>query len=206
MKKFILSTVPFLIGSFLFAQSPQIVAECTVSFTISVSGGSQNAMNNAAKTLFIKGRQARVDIAGPSFKQSVIYDNNTGIAVILREIGGNKYISTLDSSKWKDQNKQYDGMSLTLTSETKTILGYECKKAIAKLKNGNTFSMYYATAIKPSATENPYQFKDLPGFVLEYESEKEGSTQKVTYTANKINLNPVPVATFEIPSKGYRIL
>ncbi|WP_153799386.1 GLPGLI family protein [Foetidibacter luteolus] len=205
MKKLFLFIVPVLASLNLYAQ-PKVVAECTVNFTITVTGEGSSPLNNAAKTLYIKGRQSRVDIVAPSFKQSVIYDNNADVAVILREIGNDKYISTLDSVKWKEQNKQYDGMTVALTNETKTILGYECKKAIATLKNGNVFTMYYATAITPSATENPYQFKNLPGFVLEYESQPEGSKQKITYTANKINLNPVPVATFEIPTKGYRIL
>ena len=41
--------------------------------------------------------------------------------------------------------------------------------------------------------------------VLEYEA-KDGYTQKITYTATKISLNPVSAAKFDIPTQGYRLL
>jgi len=206
MKQILPFFISLLFSLPLMAQTQRVIAEGTVTFTITVTGGKDNTMNNSVKTFYIKGKQTRVDITSSAFKQSVIYDNNTGTAVILREIGADKYISKLDADKWKEQNKQYDGMTVTLTDETKTILGYECKKAIAKQNNGNVFTMYYATTIIPSASENPYQFKNIPGFVLEYESQPEGGAQKITYTATKINLNPVPVALFDVPVKGYRVL
>lgn len=206
MKKIILFIIPLLFCISVMAQSPKIIAEGAVTFTITVSGGGGNTLNNATKIFYIKGKQTRVDITSSAFKQSIIYDNNTGTAVILRELGQDKYISKLDAEKWKEHNKQYDSMVVTLTDETKIIAGYECKKAVAKQKNGTVFIMYYATAIIPSASENPYQFKNIPGLVLEYESQSEGTAQKITYTATKVNLNPVPLALFDVPVKGYRIL
>ncbi|MDO9156009.1 MAG: hypothetical protein Q7U17_03995, partial [Sediminibacterium sp.] len=65
--------------------------------------------------------------------------------------------------------------------------------------------VYYASTITPSVREFEYQFKDIPGFVLEYEA-KDGYTQKITYTATKISFNPVSAAKFEIPTTGYRLL
>ena len=44
-------------------------------------------------------------------------------------------------------------------------------KVVANLKDGSTFNVYYAPSIIPSNMEYEYQFKDLPGFVLEYEIE-----------------------------------
>ena len=192
--------------SSIFAQFQKIVAEGTVTFSINVTGSENSSLNNATKTFYVKGKLTRVDITSSAFKQSVIYDNNTGKAVILREIGDNKYITQLDADKWKEKNKQYEGMSVQLTDETKTILGYDCKKAIATLKNGKVFTMFYAPAIMPSASENPYQFKNIPGFVLEYEAQAEGTAQKIVYSATNISFNPVPAALFDIPVKGYRVL
>jgi GLPGLI family protein len=96
-------------------------------------------------------------------------------------------------------------MVITYLDEVKQILGYECKKAILQLNDGNTFSVYYATAITPSVREFEFQFKDIPGFVLEYET-VEGKGEKITFTATKINLNPVPASKFDIPTSGYRLL
>ena len=108
-------------------------------------------------------------------------------------------------AKWKAENKKFDGATVTKVEESKTILGYECKKAILKLVDGNTFTLYYANNITPSVKEFEYQFKDIPGFVLEYESQEQNG-KKVKYTAIKINLSPVQASRFEIPTSGYRIL
>jgi len=129
----------------------------------------------------------------------------SGTAVILKEVGSEKYKSVYTAEQWKNENKRFDGFKITTTNEKKTILGYESRKIIVSLKDGNTYSMYYTTSITPSITENPYQFKDIPGFVLEYETSLGGNA-KITYTATIINFNPVPASKFEIPSTGYRLL
>jgi len=96
-------------------------------------------------------------------------------------------------------------MTVKLTNESKTILGYPCKKAVATTKGGKRFTIYYTTGLAPTASENPYQFKNIPGIVLEYESEtSEGKS--ITFKATNIDFSPVPAAKFEIPQSGYRIL
>ena len=89
--------------------------------------------------------------------------------------------------------------------DTKTILGYECRKAVLQLKDGSAYSLYYTTTIIPSVREFEYQFKDIPGFVLEFESQ-ETDSKVIKYTATKINLNPVLASKFDIPVTGYRLL
>lgn len=187
------------------AQAPKVVADCTVKFDVTFGGGNASGAK-ASKTLYIRGYQVRTDMVSPEFTQTTLYNSKQGTAVILREIGSAKYMSNLDAAKWKEINKRYEGMQVKLTGESKTILGYECKKAVAQLKDGTVLNLYYATAIVPSAPENEYQFKGIPGFVLEYETEAEGGKQKITFTATDMNLNPVPAAKFEIPTSGYRIL
>jgi GLPGLI family protein len=187
-------------------QEQKVVGDCTATFSIS---GNSTSVNNdlagAAKTLYIRGKLTRVDVSSKEYDQSVIYDNGTGSAVILQQVGANKYMSHLSPEKWNQKNNAYQSIKFTFAGETKTILGYECKKGRAELKNGGTFSFYYATAILPSATENPYQFKDIPGFVLEYELADKNGTSKITYTATKINFSPVPASKFDIPTSGYLV-
>ena len=64
----------------------------------------------------------------------------------------------------------------------------------------------YALSIIPSNNMFEYQFKDIPGFPLEYETQSEDGKTRVRYTATKISLTPVPVAKFDIPKTGYRVL
>lgn len=199
----------FLLLTFIFGhtQDQKTVGDCTATFSITSNQASTNSnLSGAVKTLYISSKTVRVDITSSAFTQSVIYNSGTGDAVILKEVGGNKYLTKVDAAKYKQQNSRYDGMKITLTGETKTILGYECKKGTALLKDGTTFTFFYTVSIKPSATENPYQFKDIPGFVLEYEITGENKTSKITYTATRINFNPVPSSKFDIPTSGYRVL
>jgi GLPGLI family protein len=136
----------------------------------------------------------------------MIYDSKNDSTIILRELGNTKYISYLDGNKRKEKNKKYEGIKFTKTNEKKTILGYDCSKVIATLADGSAYDVYYTSAIVPSTTEYEYQFRDLPGFVLEYEAEFEQGKTKVTFTASKISLVPVPVAKFDVPKSGYRVL
>lgn len=196
----------FLIGlvctSLVNAQSAKTIGDCTVSYSV-VSQDA--ALKNTTKTFYLKGKLSRVDIENPAYTQSTIYDAATGAAVILKELGGNKYLYNLNAEQWAEKNKDFAGIDVNLQADTKNILGYECKKAVLTLKNGTITTVYYATTIVPSVAENPFQFKGVPGFVLEYESEI-GPGKKITYTATKINFNPVAASVFEIPKTGYRIM
>jgi GLPGLI family protein len=188
----------------------RVVAECTVTYQISFEQTNPNkdvqmAMQQSSKTVYIKGNDSRVDLNSPSLLQSVIYDKTNGSAVILREFGNNKFMTKLSSQDWKLANKQYDGMTIHFVNETKTILGYECKKAILNLKDSSVFNIFYATAIAPSVKEFEYQFKDVPGFVLEFDVKEQG-TSIVRYKATKINLSPVQASKYDIPTSGYRLL
>jgi GLPGLI family protein len=189
----------------------RIVAECTVNYSIYINDALKAdnetiaLLKSSSKTVYIKGNDSRVDLTSPSFSQTMIYNKSTGTAVILREMGANKFITKLDEKKWIAQNSKYSNLNITYTSETKKILGYDCKKAILQLQNGNSFTVYYAPNIIPSVTEYEYQFKIIPGCVLEYET-REGDKQNIVYTATKISFNPVQAAKFDIPTSGYRML
>jgi len=190
-----------MISFFVFAQSVKTIGECTITYTIKIA----NDTGSATKTLYIKGKKICAEIESPSFAQTLIYDNKTNEAVIWRTLNGEKYLSTFNAAQWKEKNKEWEGMKVKLTSESKMILGYNCKKAVATTKGGKNFIIYYTTTLAPSASENPYEFKNIPGIVLEYESEtNEGKS--IVFKATNINFSPVPAAKFEIPTSGYRIL
>lgn len=211
MKKFICSII--ILGfaiNFTFAQNIRVIAECTVTYTVSLDENvkdktTANLLSTTTKTLFLKGNHSKVELISPSFKQTVIFEKATGSAIILREIGNNKFMTKLDNSKWVAQNAKYTDAVFTTTNDTKIILGYPCKKGILKLKDSSSFIIYYATSIVPSVKEFEYQFKEIPGFVLEYEAQEQDG-KVIKYVANKINLSPVLATEFEVPSTGYRIL
>lgn len=209
MKKIMMFTLTALSLIRVDAQQ-RVVAECTAVYNITVDNSSTDAETAATlkattKTVYIKGVNSRTDLISPSFSQSVLYNKNTASATILRSIGANKFMTRLDQAKWMSEHARYTNMKLVKSDETKVILGYECKKMILELSDGTSLTVYYAANIVPSVKEFEYQFKDVPGFVLEYEAtETEG--KKIKYTAAQINFNPVAASKFDIPTSGYRLL
>ncbi len=212
MKKHLLVFM-FLIVCFYngIAQNPKIISDCTVVYEVSVDESKADpqvvkAMAGATKILYIKGSKTRSELISPNFQQAVIYDSKTDSTIVLREFRNSKYISFLSEDKRNEKNKKFEGATFTNTNETKTILGYECKKVVATLKDGSTYTMYYTPTIIPSTRDYEYQFKDIAGFVLEYEAETENGKSKIKYTATKITLTPVAGVKFDVPKSGYRVL
>jgi GLPGLI family protein len=203
--------VAFFASAKTFGQETKIISDCTVNFDVAVQDAKEEAaaskaMSGTTKVVYIKGTRSRSDLETPNFKQTMIYDTKADSTIILRELGNTKYISYLDGNQRREKNKKYEGIKFTKTNEKKTILGYDCNKVIATLTDGSTYDVFYTTAIIPSTTEYEYQFKDLAGFVLEYQAEFAQGKTKVTFTASKISLVPVPVAKFDVPKTGYRVL
>ena len=209
MKLLISFTCSLFTLVFVAKAQQRVVAECTVAYSISADSSDdkewKESLNSSSKTIYIKGNDCRNDLLSPAFSQSTFIDKSTGDVVVLREFGNNKLMSKLSRIQWVQMNKKFDGASLTTTEETKTILGYVCKKALLQLKDGTSLTIYFTPAIVPSVKEFEYQFKDVPGFVLAYDV-KEKNNQSVHYVASKISFNPVPASRFDIPTSGYRIV
>jgi GLPGLI family protein len=205
--KYFLSILLFACVSVSAQVKPKVVAECTVDFTVGFSDGASNEnVQQATMVLYIKGQQSRLDFISPSYTQIKYFNAKDNSAVVLQDLGATKVRRNLDSAKWNRLNEKYNGLSVTYSDESKTILGYECKKATITLKDGSAYTLFYAPTIIPSTREYEFQFRNIPGFVLEYETMADGSNQKVKYTATKINLTPVQPSKFEVPQSGYRVL
>ena len=169
----------------------RIVAECTITYNLSADSGMNSkdyvqSLKESSKTVYIKGNNCRIDLLSPAFLQST-------------------FMTKIDKSGWIKENSRYEGLTINLTEERKIILGYECRKATIVLKDNSIFNLYFAVSIAPSVKEFEYQFKDIPGLVLEYEV-KDNNGNTIRYTATKVNLSPVPASRFEIQTTGYRLL
>lgn len=192
----------------LSAQQQRVIAECTIQYSLqadsSVTDTSlKESIQNTIKTIYIKGKMSRVDIIHPNYKQTILYEKQ-GNATLLREIGNTKLVTKFGVTEWKTQNSYTDDAVLTISNTTKPIKGYVCKSANLLLKDGSSYQIYFTTSIIPSVREFEYVFKDIPGFVLEYTHTDKGG-EKIKYTAEKINLSPVPLSTFNYDETSYRL-
>jgi GLPGLI family protein len=105
---------------------------------------------------------------------------------------------------WKQSNKKYEGITFTFANEFKTIAGYKCQKAIGKLSDTSTFTVYFTKELEPINKDFQYLNKNLPGLVMQYEASL--GKMMVTYTVSNINFNPVPASKFDLPKSGYRVM
>ena len=180
------------------------VSELTMVYDYSVtpqSGASRpDASVKATHTVYIKGTKSRSEMTDALFSSTTIYDATTGLAVILKEVSGQKLLIHLSSANWQERSMPYDGIQFQNTKETKEIAGYRCIKAVGTTKSGSVITVYYTTDIVPENRDYDPQFRSLDGLPLEYEL--TNGNLKIKYTISRINLNPVPASKFDLPKSG----
>jgi GLPGLI family protein len=210
MKKDFILLMSFILGLPFLALAQKKFTEGTILYDIVINTGSEKPqgadfLDGATSTVYLKGAKSRTEMVSSLGTQSTIIDGSKNSISILKEYGEQKYIIQLTLANWKDANKKYENITFKYNEEdTKTILGYKCKKAVGTLSDGTAFTVWYTTDLLPENKDFQYANKELPGLAMEYESNM--GNLKVTYTVSKINFNPVPAAKFDLPKSGFRLL
>ncbi len=204
-------TILLVTSSFicLSTQAQKNLSEGSLAYNITVETGSAepkmaDMLDGATTTVYLKGNQSRTEMISGLGSEATIYNATNGSGVILKDYSGQKLMITLTPQDWEKNNKKFEGITFENTGETADIAGFSCKKAIAKLKDGSTFTVYYTTDVNVSNKNYDYQFKTLPGLAVQYEM--TNGKMKFKFTLSKINYSVVPPAKFEIPKSGYRVL
>jgi len=205
--KIILAGLFGLISLSSFAQKK--FSEGTISYDIVINTGTDKPqpadfLDGATSTVYIKGTKSRTEMISSLGTQATVIDGASNSIVVLKEYGDQKYLIQLTPSEWREANKKYEGVSFTTTGETKTVLGYNCKKAIGKLSDGTTFTVWYTPDLVPENNDYQTANKSLPGLAMQYETSM--GNLNVVYTVSKISFAPVLVSKFDLPKAGYRIM
>lgn len=198
-----------LLLNVLIGEAQKIMSEGSLVYNMSIQTGSKepdmaDMLDGATTTIYIKNNQTRSEMLSGLGSESTIYDSRTGTGVILKDYSGQKLMITLSKDDWEKKNKKYEGITFENTSETMTVAGYDCIKAIAKLKDGTSFIVYYSPDLKVANREYDYPFKTLPGLAMQYEW--QSGKMKFKYILSKVSFEPVSSSKFDIPKSGYRIL
>lgn len=202
----------FVVTLFLSAfslKAQKVISEGTLIYNISIQTGSNepkmaDMLDGATTAIYIKGSQSRSELVSGLGSEVTIYDSKKGSGVILKDYSAQKLMITLTKDDWDKKNSKYEGITFETTNETLNIAGYNCKKAIAKLKDGSSFVVYYTPEVEVADKDYDYQFKNLPGLALQYEW--QSGKMRFKYTLSKINFDVVPVSKFDIPKSGYRVM
>lgn len=191
------------------ANAQKTISEGTLVYNMSVQTGSTSPkmadmLDGATTTIYIKGSESRSELVSGLGSEATIYDSKKGSGVILKDYSGQKLMITLSKEDWNIKNSRYEGITFEPTNETMAIAGYNCKKTIARLKDGSSFIVYYTPELEVADKDYGTQFKSLPGLALQYEWQS-GKT-KYKYTLSKITFDPVASSLFDIPKSGYRTM
>ncbi|NCU06001.1 MAG: hypothetical protein GXC73_18710 [Chitinophagaceae bacterium] len=207
--KYLLKTGLFflLMGLVTGLHAQQVYGEGMVTYNIVVNTGNNETkaadlLDGATQKIFFKGVNTRTELSSILGKTITLHDSRQGNAVVMNEYGEQKILIRMTKDDYEDRNSKYAGIQFEYLPETKKIMGYNCKLAIAKLKDGSTFRVYYTSELVFQNKDYGAQFKNLPGFPLEYESEL--GKMKVTCIADKVSFDPIPAALFDTPKTGYR--
>lgn len=198
-----------LLSFFNPLQAQKILSEGTIVYDITIQTGSKepqlaDMFDGAKTTIYLKGGQSRTDMVSPLGSTTTIFDAKNSSGAVLKEYGNQKLLIKMTKEDWADLNSKYSGIVFNIENETKEIVGYQCQKAHAKLKDGSTFTVFFTKELVTENKDYDFQFKNLPGLPLEYESAI--GTLKVKYTASKIAFDPILMQKFAIPTAGYRQL
>ncbi len=185
------------------------LTEGTIHYDIVINTGTEKPQaadffDGATSTVFLKGNKSRTEMVSSLGTQSTIIDGAKNSISILKEYGEQKYLIQLTPENWREANKKNENVQFTFSDDTKTILGYKCQKAVGKLNDGTSFTVWYTTDLLPENKDFQYVNKSLPGLAMEYESAV--GNLKVTYTVSKIDFNTVPAAKFDLPKSGFRVM
>jgi GLPGLI family protein len=191
------------------ANAQKIISEGTLVYNISIQTGTTepkmaDMLDGATTTIYLKGSQSRSELVSGLGSEVTIYDSKKGSGVILKDYSGQKLMITLTKDDWDKKNSKYEGITFETSNETLDVAGYTCKKAIAKLRDGSSFVVYYTPELEVADKDYESQFKNLPGLALQYEW--QSGKMKFKYTLAKVTFDVVPVSKFDIPKTGYRVM
>lgn len=126
---------------------------------------------------------------GPAKQNVIVTDLTTKTATSQKAVFEDTYLilDSLTSFQWR------------ITNETRTIAGFECRKAVAKICDSVYVVAFFTDEI--TTTGGPESFCGLPGMILEIAIPR----LYTTWVATKVELIEPTANQFNPPTKGKKI-
>lgn len=206
MKKVSLLLCSLVIATLSFAQSFEgkiTAAVKAISLPDEMKG--MEAMVNQDITIFMKGAKTKTEMKSLMGSQVYIFDTLSHEMIILMDLMGQKYAikqTVEDNESSGGMDFDLKGADVQITDETRKIAGYNCKKAIAHIKNEDhteaNLDFWFTDEVNVQNGQLPFN-----GILMEYVMEVEGMTFQ--YTVSDISKQSVGASEFETPS-GYHFM
>lgn len=207
MKKLI-TAVAILCSTFTFAQEK----EGSVTYLMAMEGipPEQAAMMGDMETkIYFKDKKSLTEMTSMMMSYKSLNDEN-GTLLLMDQMGNKFYtrVSKAELDKNAEVNKDKEP-KIEYINETKSIAGYECKKAIvtATGKEGEVkMDVWYCEKIAyvsqgGGGRRGGEMFKGLKGMPMEF-TIKQGP-MNVKMTAKEVSLEKIPDSKFVLTTEGY---
>lgn len=202
MKKLILFLVLAIGYQLTNAQGFEGIIIYTISYeNLPPEMEGHEAMLPKEYKVYIKNTQSRVESGSAMGTTVVINDMDANTSTVLMDMMGQKMKLSLSPEDIDKENAQ-NNTNIEYVNESKTIAGYQCKKALLKMEGdnpGDEAAFYYTEEI-PAIQLQGFEGINLKGMPLEYSVISQGI--KMIMTASKVEKSSVEDSMFDIP-EGY---
>lgn len=194
-----------ILGAFVFSFKPASITEGKVKYDVSVVESELSYLEEmmigmSTISISFKDEAVRTDFEISIANTTVIHDGATkkGLMLITSPMG-NKAVKINNEVKGDEAKGKY---KIEYLSETKTIAGYNCKKALITLEDDTKLNVFYTDQIAPKNRSTKYTFDELKGFPLEMEVKQDKMIIKLT--AENVSTNKLDKSKFSLAiPEGY---
>lgn len=157
--------------------------------------------------LYFKGNLSRLDFKmGKMYETSLIVDREKMVGLSLSSDQKGKYAVTLREKEINQPMPQKDtSVKVELVNKTKTILGFNCKMAIAR--QGDLETVYWYTDEIQVTPENAMIINpNIPGFPLYFATLQQGMKMEYQASNYSFTLNDAAKTFSMTPPEEYRLM
>jgi GLPGLI family protein len=199
MKNLFLTSI-FLLSALLSVNAQTFEGEITYKITYSdlpEEAEMYKAMLPSKSVVVMKNEKTMTEQKSMGIVNiKIISNTKTKKTVMLMDMMGKKIMMEDDMDSDEIKKSEFEVIK---KSETKTIAGYKCNKAILKGKDGNEVVYWYTKSL-PGYKGKSMPNIDIKGFPMEFEIKQEAMSMKMTVTT--VDKKAVSNSVFDIP-EGY---
>lgn len=163
-------------------------------------------LQNSRMDVFFMEEKSRIDFGmGEMFYTCIVVDNTLPRAISLNKTPKGAFAAYIGQDQLK-KNDQIDSTAkVELINETKTILGFECKKAIL-YQRGEVTVYWYTEEILIDKTGNPLINQHIPGFPMSFIKIAEGMKIEYIVSFYETELEHKEVIFSLMVPEGYKLM
>lgn len=178
----------------------------TITYTVTPQGEIDPAVTAQLPTeiiMYYSGPKTRIEQKSAMGSVTIISNYDTKEQLILMDIMGQKYAIKSGKEETEATIAQTPKAEVTIGTETKTVAGYNCKKADF-VQDGKTYTIWITEDLKIDNANWQTPYKDVNGVMLEYtQATGQDGDINLMFSAKEVSKGKVKDSMFTAPS-GYQ--